>query len=547
MLTKPMRIVMGMLILLYCSGTGATGAQTPALAIVPLKVNAEIAAGAGVTVLDTEAVEAAVAKLGKPINRTSARDLGKSLRVDYVLLGSITKLGTHFSLDITAVNITEEKSPDYFFGQAADINEVIPEINVIAGKINQGLFSAQPERPVSPPPAIVTPPRESASVYAHPEALLDKKEEAKSMPMPTGAVLPPTPPAADNRPVSPFVFAQQAGKKQDFWKSQNLPIEARGLAIADLDGDKKNEAVIISSDALDVRRMESGRFYKVAEYRATPGAQFLTVDAVDTDGDGRAEIFVTCLKTTSERLGSFVLSLSDNKLNIISKDQNWYFRSLGNDQIIGQKRGLSDIFMPGIWRLEKNGPDYVEQEKINIPEPFSVFSFCFGDADNDGSPDLLLTDDNDKLRLYDNNRELLWKGEENVGGSETILTGSKETKDDVIGNQVYLPQRLIVTDMNADGQNEVLTINNKALGGRMFQRFRKYRQASFVCLAWDGLGLSELWHTNPVSGYASDFALADIDNDGKDELVALIVSSRKVIISKPKSALIFYDMEISQE
>jgi TolB-like protein len=564
MFTRKIRIT-GLLALLCCVWVGRAGANAPTLAIAPLTVHAEkemsylsrgaadilasrIAAGSGITVLDTSAVETAIAELNQPVNQTTARTIGESLPVDYIILGSITRLGAKFSLDLTALHISGKTPPASFFGQAADINDLIPTIDALAEKINQKLFAARPAGQAVASPEIIPPPPspEAPSANAHPETLFKQGEKADLKPV--KAVQPPTPPPApsvDSGKASPFVVAQRAEAQSDFWKSDDFAIEACGLAVADVDGDGKNEAVIVSPDSLAVGRMESGRLEKVAEYKAGANERLLTVDAADTDNDGRAEIFVTCLRNTSQRLCSFVLSLSGDHFDLISENQNWYFRSLGDNRLIGQKRGLSEIYMSGIWRLEKNGADYVEKEEIAVPDNFSVFSFYPGDADNDGTPDLIVMDNDDKLRLYNQEDALLWKSSDYVGGSETIITDRNDKKNNSSGEQVFLPQRVIVSDINADGRNEILTVRNKAVSGRLFQKFRRYSQASFVCLSWDGLGMSEVWHTSPVSGYASDFALADIDNDGKNEIAALVVSSRGSIISKPKSALIFYEMENS--
>jgi hypothetical protein len=52
------------------------------------------------------------------------------------------------------------------------------------------------------------------------------------------------------------------------------------------------------------------------------------------------------------------------------------------------------------------------------------------------------------------------------------------------------------------------------------------------------------WKTRKLSGYFSDFAVGDFDNDGQDELVAaLVLKTGSVVTTKPKSALIAYELE----
>ncbi len=514
MFTKTIRLLI-LVLPACCLLTCPIGAQHPAtLAIMPLAVYAEqdmtylangatemlasrIAAGSGIVVMDTGMVKTALAEAGQTPDQAAIRSMGRSLKADYVLSGSITRLGDRFSLDITVLPVDRNTSTASFFQQADNIDGVIPAVNIIAEKINRQIFAVAPEEPVT--------------------------KAASGVPA-----------------IVPVAVAKPPDSSKDFKKILDLPVEARGLAAADLDGDGKTEIVIVSSYAIDVRRMEKDRLSKIAEYQAAPNQRLLTVDAVDTDADGRAEIFVTGLKNTSQRLCSFVLVLSEKGLETVSQKLNWYFRSPTAGLLAGQKKGLSELFLPRIWRLEKTGADYIETEPIAVPDRFSVFSFCPGDADNDGDTDMVVLDNDDRLRLYDNEKELLWKSNAYFGGSETRLTDKKNAAD--TESCVYLPQRIIVSDINRDGRNEVLTVSNSAVGGRVFQHFRRYSRASFICLAWDGLGLSELWQTSPVSGYVADFALADIDNDGENELAALIVSSRDSLLSKPKSAVIVYDI-----
>jgi hypothetical protein len=64
-------------------------------------------------------------------------------------------------------------------------------------------------------------------------------------------------------------------------------------------------------------------------------------------------------------------------------------------------------------------------------------------------------------------------------------------------------------------------------------------------LSWDGLGLAENWRTRKISGYVSDFAIADFDNDNQDELVIAVVMNKGVsVISKAKSTIIGYDLTV---
>jgi hypothetical protein len=84
----------------------------------------------------------------------------------------------------------------------------------------------------------------------------------------------------------------------------------------------------------------------------------------------------------------------------------------------------------------------------------------------------------------------------------------------------------------------------KTFTGGLFKNYRSYGSGTFQALTWDGLGLTPLWQTQKISGYVSDYCLADMNNDGNQELIATVVSRRDTIISSPKSTVIWYDLSM---
>jgi len=90
-------------------------------------------------------------------------------------------------------------------------------------------------------------------------------------------------------------------------------------------------------------------------------------------------------------------------------------------------------------------------------------------------------------------------------------------------NVFFLPQRILLADFDANGQKDVLVLQNYDVTQGLMQRQRSFREGRFECLSWDNVGLATLWRTRKFSGYISDFNMGDFDNDGKDELVFVVV------------------------
>ena len=104
--------------------------------------------------------------------------------------------------------------------------------------------------------------------------------------------------------------------------------------------------------------------------------------------------------------------------------------------------------------------------------------------------------------------------------------------------------RLSITDIDLDGEYEVIAVKNHEMTGRLLKRLRTFKEAQIESLSWNGLGLVTNWKTAKISGYMRDFAIGDFDNDGEDEIIAAVVSKDGSIIgTRPKSSVISYNLK----
>ena len=474
-----------------------------------------------VAVIGREKTGKALENISGPIDEELARKIGAGLNVDYVLYGSLTVFGNSVSIDSKIVDISGTRPPLSFFNQSRGMEEVIPRINLFAEEINEKVFDRKTAVRQLPQKA----PAQTPSQYIHPERLF------------SGEFLGPEE-AGGGR--SPFVMTGRGDAGPGFWKSKNFRIQIRGLALGDVDGDGKTETVTISSQSIYIYRSEGGRFIKIKEINGETYHKYIAVDAADVKKDGIAEIFVTCLNTNSKRLESFVLEWNGNDFEHIVKDENIYYRAFVHPErghlLLGQKRGISDLFLSGVYELAWIGGRYELQNRVSLPKDVNVFSFVMGDVMNNGSEMVVLFDEEDRLRIFTHAGEQEWKSEDRFGGSENYLD-TPESED-----RVYLPHRIFITDLDSNNKNEVVVVKNHSLSSRLFKRYRRYSGGQFESLSWDGLGLAKNWHTRKASGYFSDYAIGDIDNDGELELVAAVVSKRESVGQKAKSSIISYDL-----
>ncbi len=536
-------LLIGLIFAVVIGGPQAAVAQLQRVAVIPFKINAaedlsflrdgivdmlisRLSWEDKVVVLNREETAKVLGTAQSPLNASKARKIGAELGVDYILYGSLTVFGNSISIDAKMVDVAGHKPPLVFFNQSQGMDGVIPKINLFTTDINTKVFGRKAAQPA--PPAASGPPA-STSIYAHPERRL------------AGGMMEP---GINTQSSSPFVISRQSGETAGFWKSRNLKIELKGLALGDVDGDGRTETVLITKQKIFIYRFESKRFYKIKEISGERQQRFVAVDVADIKKDGRAEIFVTCLNTNSNTLESFVLEWAGQDFVPVAKGQNWYYRVLTDPELgpvlLGQKRGITDLFAKGIYEIAWSQGGYVAQNTTGLRGAKSVFGFARGDLMHNGSQMVLALDAEDYLRLYTPSGSQEWKSDERYGGSENFLPLYADFK--MQGRRLYLPHRIFVTDLDRDGKSEVLVVKNDSSTSRVFKGYRRYSGAQFESLSWNGLGLAPNWHTRKISGYGSDYALGDFNNDGEIELVAAIVSKRKAPFQKPKSAVIAYDL-----
>ena len=113
-----------------------------------------IAASDKINVTAKDVVAEELKKTGiKNISLTDVYSIGKKLKADYVVWGSITKIGSSISVDGKLVDISTAKSDVGFFTQSPNMDEVIPKVNDFSQRIVQHIMGAAPQVGAAASPA----------------------------------------------------------------------------------------------------------------------------------------------------------------------------------------------------------------------------------------------------------------------------------------------------------------------------------------------------------------------------------------------------------
>ncbi len=306
----------------------------------------------------------------------------------------------------------------------------------------------------------------------------------------------------------------------------NMDDDIISLVVEDIDGDGIVEVVTVSSNSLKIFHYDRGITQELTEYRFKPGLQVHAVNTADMDGDGGVEIYLSAVE--DERFASMILRwLPPDGFQVIGENLRWALRPLdipGEGRVLAGQAGASldpSFLAPELFLLNFNvATGAIHRDKqLSLPTGVNLFDFVYADVDGDGASETVAVTGNLKLAVYDRHNKLIWLSENDFGGSKTYL-GSRWRQDNTVfsGNSSpdgesylrlsYVPVRLIAKDLNNDGKAEIISAQNSLSTFRMLKNLRSFSGGKVVCLSWSGYGLQELWTTDKLDGYVSDFAFS---------------------------------------
>ncbi|MBA4396044.1 MAG: hypothetical protein C0394_01445 [Syntrophus sp. (in: bacteria)] len=495
-------------------------------------------------------LEALKKQSGKDLSPADVYALGKTLNMDYVVWGSITKIGNSFSVDGKLVDIAAYTSSVGVFTQSQGMDDLIPKITDFAQRINAHILGTVP-------PAF--------SQAAAPVAPV---------------VAPPPPPIAQTSRESQIISGMKAGKKgtytalinpdlitgagpmdrKTFWMSDKMPTEFRGMDIGDVNGDGLNETVIIDAKTIYIYQKKGDAFALLQTIKGNASDNYMSLDVADINQSGVKQIFVTNLR--ADTVDSFVLEYQNGKYVKIAAGLRWFLRviktSAGTSMLLGQTKGIEKSFDSDIHEIVWSGGRYVQGKKQMIPQGLSIYGLTIDNLSEGGKDKIIALNQEDYLCIYEptdkplwqlqtfgGSDKLIWRSEDNFGGSNLYVENINQPGIEAHEKKTYISTRILTYDTNKDGKREIIIVKNISSSGRLFQNVRLFTAAEVYNLSWDGLGLLENWRTRKINGYVADYQFKDIDNDGENEIVlALVLSTGPSLAGR--SVVVAYKMQPPQ-
>jgi hypothetical protein len=336
---------------------------------------------------------------------------------------------------------------------------------------------------------------------------------------------------------------------QSFSKSQTFNFEIKGIDIGDVDGDKKNELVVMDTNSLYIFKYNGEKLTLFQKLELAPGNNFLTLDVADVNRNGLAEIIVTNL--VDDNLQSFIVEFEEGRFKKITEKSGWFFRVLEHPKegpvLMGQQMGSEGIIVGPIYKMVWKKTSFEKGQKMPFPSGTKLFGLALIEARTKGSIDTLILDDFGRLRIVDSKGNYAWSSGDHLGGTTNYYETKKKKEEpyrpqDSPPWRVYLPGRILVRDLDGDGIDEVIINKNYSSNYGVFARIRSFEKGEILDLVWEENAFVTNWKTREIAGYIADFQVRDIDNDGENELVVAIVNPSGPLDKKSTSNILFFKL-----
>lgn len=469
----------------------------------------------GIEVISVEKIESLLQEKGQEVitSRKRAEELARRVKAEYAIFGSITAIGAGYSLDLSLLELGKKESQLTRVSTAVDEDQFIPQLSDVAYQLRAAIEGKEiATKEMAKPPAMFPKTKPTTGIFSQ---LEQEKQE----------------PAA----VEKGLLFEPTRESQAFKPTGQISVDMEVMAfdIGDLNGDGKIELVIVDRKKLLVYQREEKSFVLNDILKASWGEEFFKVSVGDIDNNGTAEIYVvSCYgmrarSTVFERTGEFKrLNRQTGHLRVV-KDSNGR-RSL----LLFQGSKVDEFFSGSIYVMNYNKEGKLAKIK-QLPKLGGVQFYTLGlfDLDRSGDPEWLGLGEESRFLVWDKQGKLLWRGDKKLGGTNNAIRLGDAAPGD-LPPRISFNSRLLITDIDGDGNKEIVAIKNIPLIEHMVN-FKVFTKSRLIAYRIEGTSLVPAWTTRDI-----EYCLTDMKAAGQ----SLFLAAHKGKISNigKKSGLIMW-------
>jgi hypothetical protein len=428
-------------------------------------------------------------------SETRTRELISKLGVDYAVFGTITAVGSTYSLDLSLLKSEEGAAPMRFSAVVAE-DQFIPEFSSVANELlaaiqGKGIGQTEQEPPPEMGPAhgIFTGSEEDKARPTDREQGMAFKRTQETRPLkPTGAI--------------------------------PLTIAVMSFDVGDLDGDGAAELVLVDRDTMLIYRRDGKTFALIDTHKASWGEEFFKVSVGDIDHNGKAEIYAVSLYGMRARTSVYErvdavkrLERKSGHLQAIRDPNEKEFL------LLFQGSKINEFFSGPIYYM-----NYDESGKLikgaELPEMKGAqfYTLIRSDLNEDGThewvglgePNL---DDKSRLHVWGERGQILWRGKRELGGTNNAIRAGEPEREG-LPPRISFQSRLVLADVDGDGSRDVVASENIPMIEKMLN-FKVYVKSQVIAYRVEGATLSPAWSMDEI-----DYCVTDMQSDGQSLFIA---------------------------
>jgi TolB-like protein len=479
-----------------------------------------------ITVVDNSSVRRALSPPQADYSLEKKAQLTRSLAVDYLLTGSLTKFGDAISIDAFLYDAAAPEDSTPFSVDCMGLDNLIEQVQLLATELQRRiLYGKAPEQPLPSPPV----PAASPAAAAPAPYTTAPVQAQPAVPAPA-VFMKPGPPVFNPEPSREYII-------------MHSPFSF--MAAGDLTG--RGTPSLLLCDTFDVRVYNPApdELILAATIPAKTGETIMQIDTFDGNGNGRDEIYINSY--TADPPNSFVAEYRDGAYVRIAENIKWFFRTYpdtdGSIMLLGMKPGTFNPFYGTAFNVIWKDGKPAQAGEFSLPGGVSPFGSSRNDIDGQPPGEFIAFSKgifslDYKLIVLTSTGRILWKDTEGYGGEpnsfeRTLVGDQTQTREPI-------PQRIYCGDINGDRRTDIVLPRNTKKRSGVLGAMTNYNLGEMVSLTWDGSSLIQNWSSQVMDGYVSDFLVTDIDGDDALELVVLTVSFPN-IIGKARNSIRIYE------
>jgi len=405
---------------------------------------------------------------------------------DYLIIGSLAPKGSQFELIAYLFTQTSGQTPKRFLQNFNTVDDAMSAIDELAWDISGAVFNKpRPEMKSAP-----TQPGGTSLLHtAHPDKAYRAGRYAGTS---TGLEI-----------GGPFELVSTL-------RSKSLPFEVMDMNAGDLDGDGKEEIVLLTKSSLIIYRHDEGQFRMVATINLPAHIRYHSVTLGDLNKNGVQEIYIS--GNNQDRPDSTALEWNGKKVTFLFQHVPWYLRTMGalgeEPVLLGQSNLAGNLGDNGVYRMTLNADNTLtEGARLNLPKGLNIFDFIQADIEGGQSKVTVAINSRNRLQLYDTAGTLRWTSPDTFGASSNFF-GSLTSPDNSAMSEketTWLRTRIVVADFDGDGINDIMVGRNRLEIVPFMPNLRYFNGGSISALTWESNSLVRLWESRKISGYIANY------------------------------------------